>query len=203
MARFNKNLCINAGYVAKLVDSKLFCKMNCQGIVVTKNTLRINVGFIIHESIGYHHEFQFDIESVGFLKDYIATDLLGSIGFDRTQKGLIAEGNFKAEVINECSRCLETFSQSINFSFTELYAFREKDMTEEQLLVPESGYIEMEPLIRDFMLLNISDNSLCKEGCKGLCKICGTNKNDATCKCEEDVIDPRLAKLQDLLNKDD
>jgi uncharacterized protein len=80
-------------------------------------------------------------------------------------------------------------------------AFREKDMTEEELLVPESGYIEIEPLIRDFLLLNISNDSICKEDCAGLCLICGTNKNKGQCNCEDDVIDPRLSKLKDLLDQ--
>jgi len=170
---------------------------------VNNKPLRVNIGFIVHETVGYSHEFQFDIEEVNFLKEYVATDLLGSIKFDRTQKGLIAEGNFSAEVINECIRCLDAFSQKIDFSFTELFAFREKDMTEEELLVPESGYIEIEPLIRDFLLLNISNTSTCKEDCAGLCPICGTNKNKGQCNCEDDVIDPRFSKLKDLLDQEE
>jgi uncharacterized protein len=92
---------------------------------VNNKPLRVNIGFIVHESVGYSHEFQFDVEEVNFLKEYVATDLLGSIRFDRTQKGLIAEGNFSAEVINECVRCLDAFSQKIEFSFNELFAFRD------------------------------------------------------------------------------
>jgi len=168
---------------------------------VNNKTLKINVGFIIHESVGFSHEFQFDIEEVGFLKEFIATDLQGSIKFDRTQKGLIAEANFSAEVITECVRCLDTFSQKIEVTFTELFAFSEKNMTEEELLVPESGYIELEPMIRDFLLLNIPSNSVCKEDCEGLCLICGKNKKKEQCNCENDVIDPRLSKLKDLLDK--
>ena len=167
------------------------------------NPLKINVGFIVHESVGYSHEFQFDIEEVNFLEDCIATDLQGSIRFDRTQKGLISEGNFEAEVTNECVRCLETFTQKIQFNFTELYAFNKKNMTEEELLVPENGQLDMEPMLRDFLLLNISNDSFCRDDCLGLCLTCGTNKNTSTCNCTEDLIDPRLSKLKDLLDQSD
>ena len=170
---------------------------------MNNNPLKVNIGFIVHESVGYSHEFQFDIEEVDFLDDYVATDLEGTLRFDRTQKGLIAEGNFQVEVINECVRCLDTFSHKISFTFTELFAFSEKNMTEDELLVPDSGQLELEPIFRDFMLLNIPSNALCQEDCKGLCGTCGTNKNSAECDCEEDVVDPRLSKLKDLLDKEE
>jgi uncharacterized protein len=170
---------------------------------MNNNPLIINIGFIVHESVGFSHEFKLDIEDVNFLDEFIATDLQGSIRFDRTQKGLILEGNFQFEVINDCVRCLDTFSQNINFSLTELFAFSEKNMTEAELLVPEGGYLDLEPILREYLLLNIPSNSFCKEDCQGLCKICGKNNNKHECTCVEDQIDPRFSKLKDLLDQDD
>jgi len=170
---------------------------------LNNNPLIINIGFIVHESVGFSHEFKLDIEAVNFLEEFIATDLQGSIKFNRTQKGLLLEGKFIFEVINDCVRCLDTFSQNINFSFMELYAFSEKNMTESELLVPEGGYLDLEPILREYLLLNIPNNSFCKEDCQGLCKVCGKNKNKDKCNCVDDQIDPRFFKLKDLLDQDD
>ncbi len=61
----------------------------------------------------------------------------------------------------------------------------------------------MKPLIREYLLISIPINSLCKTNCAGLCPVCGTNHNHEQCDCKTDSIDPRLAKLKDLLDSDE
>ena len=52
------------------------------------------------------------------------------------------------------------------------------------------------------ILLTLPIKRLCKEDCKGLCQQCGNNLNLSTCQCDNDDIDPRLAKLKDLFSTD-
>ena len=49
--------------------------------------------------------------------------------------------------------------------------------------------------------LNLSQKFLCKESCKGLCFVCGTNLNENECNCDKDVVDPRFEVIKNLLNK--
>ena len=59
---------------------------------------------------------------------------------------------------------------------------------------------ELPEVPREQILLEIPINLVCKPGCKGLCSVCGANKNEGDCGHVEDDIDPRLANLRSLLN---
>jgi len=53
--------------------------------------------------------------------------------------------------------------------------------------------------VREYMLLEVPLNPLCKPDCKGLCPICGGNLNEEVCNHDAEVLDPRLAALKMLL----
>ncbi len=66
--------------------------------------------------------------------------------------------------------------------FEELYAFKESNTDESNLIVPFDGHIDLEPLIREYFLVEIPISALCKPDCKGLCPICGEDLNQRTCE---------------------
>jgi uncharacterized protein len=94
---------------------------------------------------------------------------------------------------------LSPFPQPLEIDFTELYAFSQRFATESELILPEDGHIDLEPLVREYMLLEIPISPLCKPDCKGLCPICGGNLNEEICNHDSDAIDLRLASLKSLL----
>jgi uncharacterized protein len=100
----------------------------------------------------------------------------------------------------ECVRCLTDFLQSLNINFTELYAFSQRYVTDSGLLMPETGFIDLAPVLREYILLEIPISPLCRQDCKGLCPICGNNLNESTCNHEDESVDPRLASLKKLLD---
>ena len=71
---------------------------------------------------------------------------------------------------------------------------------EDELLVPEEGYIDLSPILREYLMIDFPTKPICKADCQGLCQECGTNLNHNECDCEEIDIDPRMAKLKDLLD---
>jgi uncharacterized protein len=101
----------------------------------------------------------------------------------------------------ECVRCLTTYQQPLKINFTELYAFSQRYVTDSGLLMPETGIIDLGPVMREYAVLEIPISPLCKPECKGLCPICGNNLNESTCNHENDSGDPRLATLKSLLDK--
>jgi uncharacterized protein len=105
--------------------------------------------------------------------------------------------------LSECVRCLIQFDQALNSDFTELYAFSKNSVTESELILPEDGYIDLYPLVREFMLLEVPISSICRPDCLGLCQICGNNLNEEQCEHDQESIDPRLAKLKSLLENSD
>lgn len=106
----------------------------------------------------------------------------GSIDLMRTQDGLIAQMVFDAEVESECSRCLEHFQNIIHSEFEEYFTFPYVEPSEDEIKVPEDGNIDIKPILRDYLLMELPINPICQSDCKGLCDICGQNLNQAVCE---------------------
>lgn len=165
-----------------IIYQNILLSLSIPAVSDSQSLLKINVGFIVHQSIGYYRDFDFDIPSISLEPDFVLNKLGGSIRITRTPQGLLLEAKMKAATPAECVRCLETFSQSLDVEFSELYAFDRRSVTESGLILPENGYINLAPVLREFMLLDIPIQALCKEDCKGLCLECGTNLNLSTCE---------------------
>jgi len=165
--------------------------------------LRLNVGFLIGQTIGYSREFPFDIARVVLSPDLEVTQLTGVARLTRTPQSLLAQIKMQAFVTAECVRCLIHFQQPLAVDFTELYAFTKRAADEIELILPEDGHIDLEPLVREYMLLEVPIKPLCKPECKGLCPVCGGNLNEVTCNHGAAPVDSRLDALRSLLDKKD
>jgi uncharacterized protein len=163
-----------------------------------RRPLRLNVGFLINATIGTSRDFNFDYETICLGDDLSLREFVGTTRFSRTPQGLLLQGDFKAETDLECVRCLEVFSQPLNWSLTDLYAFNRKNITESGLLVPEEGQIDLEPLLREYALLEFPISPVCKPDCKGLCPICGENLNKVDCG-HRPGFDSPFSVLKDIL----
>jgi uncharacterized protein len=139
--------------------------------------LVLNIGFIVHEMIGYSRDFPFDAEFVRLPPDLILNPLHGTVRVTRTAQGLLVQTKMRANIASECVRCLDEFSQVLDVDYTDLYAFTRDSLTESGLLVPENGKIDLAPILREEMLLAIPISPLCKPDCRGLCAVCGENLN--------------------------
>lgn len=167
------------------------------------NPLRINIGNIIHEEVGYFRVYDFERPKLHLPPDLHLLNTSGTVRFSRTRQGLLAQVQFSAHQNDECSRCLKDIDLNLRVEFTELYAFDKRSITESGLVVPDNRMIDLSPLVREYLLLEIPINSLCKTDCLGLCPTCGKNLNKSPHTHKEDKIDPRFAVLKDLLEKDD
>ncbi len=163
-----------------------------------RRPLRLNVGFLIKSPIGTSRDFNFDYDRIRLGEDLTVNGFAGTARFDRTPQGLLLQGEFGAAADLECVRCLDTFSQSLKWSFTDLYAFDKKNMADSGLLVPEDGQIDMEPLLREYALLEIPISPVCRPDCKGLCPVCGENLNEVDCGHRPESDSP-FETLKDLL----
>ena len=166
-----------------------------------RTPLRLNVGFIIKESIGYSRIFPFDYDQIHFDPDLDLEKLTGTAEITRTPQGLLVQANLFALLASECGRCLTPLSVPLNAQFAELYASSQRHVTESGLILPEDGHIDLEPLAREYLILEVPINHICKPDCKGLCPVCGENLNERACGHQNEDLDPRLSALKKLLPK--
>lgn len=98
-----------------------------------------------------------------------------------------------------CARCLDSFEKHISFSMEE--ELGSEDCLECLKIVQNT--IDIDEAVYTNLMLNLSQKFLCKDDCKGLCFVCGTNLNEKDCNCDREVTDPRFDVLKNLLNKCD
>lgn len=103
---------------------------------------------------------------------------------------VVVEGRMDGRVKMTCSRCTEEYVAPVTVGYAVI--FKEKNnMTEDDR---ESGVYEYEkneldvyPYLRETMILELPVKPVCADDCKGICPVCGKNKNEETCKCVIDV----------------
>ncbi|OGN73835.1 MAG: hypothetical protein A2X25_03625 [Chloroflexi bacterium GWB2_49_20] len=164
-------------------------------------SLRINIGFLIGQPIGTSRDFNFEYPSVQLGEDLNLHDFIGVAVFNRTPQGLFLQADFLGSLALECVRCLDLSDHRLKMEFSELYAFDYRSISESGLLVPESGYIDLEPLLREYTLLEIPISPICKTDCKGLCRECGQNLNEKDCRHNQTDSDSPFSSLKSF-NKD-
>ena len=109
--------------------------------------------------------------------------------------GYQADGEIKLLKKFTCDRCLKETTSSSKLSFSEKFSpFEEDDAT---LFVGDK--IDLTDVIRDNILAGESIGHLCKEDCKGLCKICGKDLNEGDCACDRFIPDPRFSVLENYM----
>ena len=140
--------------------------------------LRINVGFLLNTPVGTYREIHFEQEEILLRPDFKLSDFLGVARVSRTPQGIFVQGTFQGSTPAECVRCLTGFVQPLHAKFDELYAFDKRSIDESELILPEDATIDLEPLVREYLLIEMPISPTCREDCKGLCAICGENLND-------------------------
>ena len=164
-----------------------------------RKPLRLNVGFLINSPIGISRSFDFEDERMPVGDDLVLTDFAGTAKISRTPQGLLVQGDFQGTAPLECVRCLSGFSRRMHWDFTELYAFKKENVTDSGLLMPEDAHIDLQPLMREYALLEVPINPLCRPDCKGLCSVCGENRNEVDCGHGNDRDDTPFSNLGELL----
>jgi uncharacterized protein len=133
--------------------------------------------------------------------------------FTYANERILANVSARAGFSLPCSRCLTETDIEISGNLRYLFTLRPlKDAkgVEDEETPDEDGDVDvihvdsfqaeldMAPYVWEVLLLYLPERALCSEGCKGLCPLCGRNRNEGDCGCSEDNLDPRLAALRDI-----
>jgi len=125
------------------------------------------------------------------------------------EDNVFVRGKLVGWFVVACSRCLGDVVVSPNEQLAVTFLPKEKvpedddedvEVAEddEDLFPYEGEHVDLEPLLREQLLLAVPFSPLCSDDCKGLCATCGADLNVSPCQCEQTSIDPRLATLKDV-----
>lgn len=143
--------------------------------------MRLNVGYLYNKSIGTSRDVPIDFDSIT-IDDLIIENLRSNVRVSRTREGLLLQVTGSADIQTFCTRCLVDFFLPVQFDFDELYQFPSRQREETDLVLPYDGFIDLNPLYRDYLILAMPIKRLCQPDCQGLCLICGANLNLVTCE---------------------
>ena len=125
-------------------------------------------------------------------------------------KDIRLRGRLSAPLELQCARCLEQVQQTIQRDFELLYRPLGADAGRDELSVTDAeaeiGYYQgdglvLEDVLREQVLLALPLKVTCREDCKGLCPVCGSNLNQEQCSCSIAVEDPRWAALKEVRDR--
>ncbi|WP_212911883.1 DUF177 domain-containing protein [Streptomyces sp. TS71-3] len=132
---------------------------------------------------------------------------------ESVMEGALVTGTAHAMAAGECVRCLEPLKLTLDADFQEMFSYPDlddrgrpmarqeepaDDEEEEDRLFVEDGLIDLEPVLRDAVVLALPMQPVCREDCPGLCPDCGARLADDPDHHHDDAVDIRWAALQGL-----
>jgi len=113
-------------------------------------------------------------------------------------EGVLVTGTARAALEGECARCLEPISDEIEVRFQELFVYDDRGVDpDEELEVStlQDDLVDLEPLLRDAVVLALPFQPLCQDDCPGLCPECGARLADDPDHGHDEPVDPRWSAL--------
>lgn len=133
---------------------------------------------------------------------------------ESVMEGVLVTGTVRASAEGECVRCLEAVGRELTADFQEMFSYPDADdrgrvhaepaddaEDDEDRLFLEDGLFDLEPVLRDAVVLALPLQPVCREDCLGLCPECGAGLNDDP-DHHHDAVDIRWAALQELVVTD-
>jgi uncharacterized metal-binding protein YceD (DUF177 family) len=118
---------------------------------------------------------------------------------ESVMEGVLVSGDVDVPVTGSCARCLEPVEDTLELDVQELFAYSgsttEATSEEDEVRRIEGDYLDLEPMVRDAVVLALPLAPVCSEDCRGLCVDCGQRLDDLPPDHTHEVIDPRWAGL--------
>jgi uncharacterized protein len=135
-------------------------------------------------------------------------DVTVTVTVHKTEDEAIVEGRLAARAKSTCVRCLDEFDFAVEEEFRRIGKLvpvgqiTEDTGDPDYLFLPNNEPVwDLNPVIREVILLAVPENPLCDENCRGLCPKCGQNLNMKQCGCAQTTSYSPLVQLGDLLTR--
>jgi len=121
--------------------------------------------------------------------------------------GVLVTGQVTASLAGECARCLDEVSDTVEVELVELWSYPERAERyartagsgrdqDEQVRQLDGDVLDLEPALRDALVVALPPSPLCRPDCGGLCADCGARRDEVGPEHRHDQIDPRWRSLR-------
>jgi uncharacterized protein len=120
------------------------------------------------------------------------------VRLESVMEGVLVSGSVQARVDAECGRCLDPLTTSLEVPVQELFAYVPEPAADDDVRLVDGDFIDLEPVLRDAVVLSLPVNPVCDIDCAGLCVGCGAKLAELPADHAHDAPDPRWAALSSL-----
>jgi uncharacterized protein len=122
-----------------------------------------------------------------------------------TEGEVRVKGRLNVNLESECDRCLARAEFPIDSSFDLFYRPSESLSADEEVAIDEGeaemGFyegvgMELEDILREQIMLLLPMQRVCSPDCKGICPVCGKNRNETACDCREEPVNDCWSALR-------
>lgn len=140
------------------------------------------------------------------------TDVDVDLRLEAVMEGVFVSGSVETEAVGECVRCLEEIAEDVEVQLAELFIYPERakaaedsgdDEEAEEVYELHEDLIDLEPVLRDSVVMALPFQPVCSDDCLGLCSECGVRLSDPGMEDHHhEILDPRWKALNSLLPDD-
>lgn len=171
--------------------------------------LKFNVAQLLREDVGGRREYTFNEAAMSLDAETMLQSIVGRVRFTRTASGVLVDVEATSFAEMPCMRCLTPAPQPIDIQFCDEFHSKIEVNTgtplpepdeDDPFFITENHLVDLGEAIREYALLALPMQPLCKPTCLGLCPTCGADRNTEVCGCQADESDDRFAALKALLD---
>jgi uncharacterized protein len=110
-------------------------------------------------------------------------------------EGVLVTGTAAARLAGECVRCLTALTDEVEVDVQELFTYPGSEASDGEASRLHGELLDLEPVLRDAIVLELPFQPVCRPDCAGLCPACGLDLNLVDGHTHDDAVDPRWAGL--------
>lgn len=153
---------------------------------------------------GEHREREYDIAAPEKLGEGIIAVPSGEnihidLRLESLGDGILASAEVETVAVGECGRCLEPIELELEVEFQELFAYSVDEAFDYEV---HDDHVDLEPLVREAVVLALPFQPVCRPDCAGLDPETGERLAEPLDSSLDDAIDPRWAALSQLASTD-
>jgi uncharacterized protein len=128
------------------------------------------------------------------------SDLVLDLRLESVSEGVLVSGTIQVMLTGECARCLDVLTSPLEVDIQQLFVYPgneiDEDDEDDEIGQLVDDYVDLEPVLRDAVVLALPLAPVCREDCPGLCPQCGARLADVDAGHRHDEVDPRWAALR-------